>query len=52
MDGKWYHITIPVRGLKEMIDLGVPFDGSSIPGMKGVESGDMIFMPMTWKQLK
>ncbi|MCB5245747.1 MAG: glutamine synthetase beta-grasp domain-containing protein, partial [Candidatus Cloacimonetes bacterium] len=45
MDGRWYHITIPVRGLKEVTDLGVPFDGSSIPGMKSVESGDMILMP-------
>ncbi|HQC58592.1 MAG TPA: type I glutamate--ammonia ligase [Candidatus Syntrophosphaera thermopropionivorans] len=45
MDGKWYHITIPARGLKEVLDSGVPFDGSSIPGMKGVESGDMILMP-------
>ena len=47
MDGRWYHITFPARGLDEVLRLGVPFDGSSIPGMRSVESGDMVLMPDT-----
>jgi glutamine synthetase len=45
LDGRWYHITFPARGLEEVLLLGVPFDGSSIPGMRSVESGDMVLMP-------
>lgn len=45
LDGRWYHITFPTRGLDEVIELGIPFDGSSIPGMTTVESGDMVLMP-------
>lgn len=45
MDGRWYHITFPARGLDDVLALGVPFDGSSIPGMTSVESGDMVLMP-------
>ena len=45
LDGKWYHITFPARRLDFVLERGVPFDGSSIPGMKDVESGDMILMP-------
>ncbi|OQC09142.1 MAG: Glutamine synthetase [Candidatus Cloacimonetes bacterium ADurb.Bin088] len=45
LDGRWYHITFPTRGLEEVLELGIPFDGSSIPGMKSVESGDMVLMP-------
>lgn len=45
LDGKWYHITFPARGLDEVLQRGVPFDGSSIPGMRAVESGDMVLMP-------
>ena len=45
LDGRWYHITFPTRGLEEAIELGIPFDGSSIPGMTSVESGDMVLMP-------
>ncbi len=45
LDGRWYHITFPTRGLEEVIELGIPFDGSSIPGMTSVESGDMVLMP-------
>jgi glutamine synthetase len=43
--GRWYHITFPVRRLDYVVENGIPFDGSSIPGMKSVESGDMILMP-------
>ncbi|MDD3051294.1 MAG: type I glutamate--ammonia ligase [Candidatus Cloacimonetes bacterium] len=43
--GRWYHITFPARRLDYVIENGVSFDGSSIPGMKSVESGDMVLMP-------
>lgn len=45
LDGKWYHITFPARRLEFVLEHGVPFDGSSIPGMRSVESGDMTLMP-------
>jgi glutamine synthetase len=45
LDGKWYHITFPARRLDFVLEHGVPFDGSSIPGMRDVESGDMVLMP-------
>ena len=45
LDGKWYHITFPARRLDKALLRGVPFDGSSIPGMRAVESGDMVLMP-------
>lgn len=45
LEGKWYHINLPVTRFDSLIELGVPFDGSSIPGMKSVESGDMVLMP-------
>jgi glutamine synthetase len=45
LDGRWYHITFPARRLEGVLLRGVPFDGSSIPGMKSVEAGDMVLMP-------
>ncbi len=45
LDGRWYHITFPARRLENVLKRGVPFDGSSIPGMRAVESGDMVLMP-------
>ncbi|HQP63422.1 MAG TPA: glutamine synthetase, partial [Candidatus Cloacimonas sp.] len=44
LDGKWYHITFPARNIAEVMESGIPFDGSSIPGMRSVESGDMVLM--------
>ncbi len=41
----WYHISFPVRRLEYVLEHGIPFDGSSIPGMKSVEAGDMVMMP-------
>jgi glutamine synthetase len=41
----WYHISFPARRLEHVLEHGIPFDGSSIPGMKTVESGDMVMMP-------
>lgn len=45
LDGKWYHITFPARRIENVLKRGIPFDGSSIPGMRSVESGDMVLMP-------
>ncbi|MEN6445954.1 MAG: type I glutamate--ammonia ligase [Candidatus Cloacimonas sp.] len=45
LDGKWYHITFPARSIAEVMEIGIPFDGSSIAGMRSVESGDMVLMP-------
>jgi len=41
----WYHISFPARRLEYVLEKGIPFDGSSIPGMRSVEAGDMILMP-------
>ncbi len=43
--GNWYHLGIPVAGLESLLKDGVPFDGSSVPGMRSVESGDMLLFP-------
>ena len=43
--GNWYHISFPARRLEYVVENGIPFDGSSIPGMKSVEAGDMILLP-------
>jgi glutamine synthetase len=43
--GNWYHITFPSRRLDHVLKNGIPFDGSSIPGMKSVEAGDMVLLP-------
>ena len=43
--GNWYHITFPPRRLEHVLEHGIPFDGSSIPGMKSVEAGDMVLLP-------
>ena len=43
--GNWYHITFPVRRLDHVMHNGIPFDGSSVPGMRSVEAGDMLLIP-------
>jgi glutamine synthetase len=43
--GNWYHISFPPRRLERVLETGIPFDGSSIPGMNSVESGDMALLP-------
>lgn len=45
LKGCGYHITFPARNLEAIMKEGIPFDGSSIPGMKSVEAGDMVLMP-------
>ena len=41
----WYHITFPADKLESVVRDGIPFDASSIPGMRSVESGDMLLIP-------
>ena len=43
--GNWYHLRFPVARLPFVLEHGVPFDGSSVPGMLSVESGDMLLLP-------
>ena len=44
--GRWHHITLPVKMIeKGLFENGVAFDGSSIPGFKSLESGDMLMIP-------
>ncbi len=44
--GRWRHITIPAeRACEELFSEGEPFDASSTPGYKTVESGDMVMIP-------
>lgn len=43
--GNWYHITFPSRRLDHVMEHGIPFDGSSIPGMSLVQSGDQVLLP-------
>lgn len=44
--GRWYHLTIPTRRIsKRLFEDGEPFDGSSLPGYRSVESGDMVIIP-------
>lgn len=45
LKGCGYHITFPARKLDQVMEIGIPFDGSSIPGMKSVEAGDMVLIP-------
>jgi glutamine synthetase len=44
--GAWHHVTLPAARLDEKVfTVGVPFDGSSIPGFKRVQGGDMVLLP-------
>jgi glutamine synthetase len=44
--GQWHHLTIPASRLSEATFFeGEAFDGSSIPGFKSVEAGDMVLLP-------
>ena len=43
--GNWYHISFPARRLDYVLEHGIAFDGSSIPGMRSVEAGDMVLLP-------
>ncbi len=44
--GRWHHLTMPTQRLNEdIITNGEAFDGSSTPGFKSVEGGDMALIP-------
>lgn len=44
--GAWHHITLPANAVSlTTFSEGVGFDGSSIPGFKTVESGDLVLVP-------
>ncbi len=44
--GKEQHMTLPAHRVEEeLFETGVMFDGSSMPGWKGVECSDMILLP-------
>ncbi|MFA4986991.1 MAG: glutamine synthetase beta-grasp domain-containing protein, partial [Candidatus Brocadiia bacterium] len=44
--GHWHTLTIPAPKVnEELFTLGEPFDGSSVPGFKTTEAGDMVLLP-------
>src|SRR5690606_23954863 len=44
--GKEHHLTVPSKRVdEEMLEAGLPFDGSSIAGWKGIEASDMLLIP-------
>ncbi|MFZ5515084.1 MAG: type I glutamate--ammonia ligase [Candidatus Zhuqueibacterota bacterium] len=44
--GRWHHITIPISQFDETVfTRGIAFDGSSVPGFKKLEAGDMVLIP-------
>lgn len=44
--GGWHHISLPPSQLDpSIVEEGVGFDGSSTPGFKTIESGDMVLVP-------
>ena len=46
--GKAHHISLPAIEVDEETFVnGVAFDGSSIPGFKGIEQSDMVMIPDT-----
>lgn len=45
--GGWHTLTVPASGVKiENLDSAIPFDGSSVPGLRQVESGDIGIRPI------
>lgn len=48
LSGKAHHITVPaVEVEEETFEIGVAFDGSSIPGFRSIEESDMVMLPDT-----
>lgn len=48
LSGRAHHISVPASEVEEeTFANGVAFDGSSIPGFKGIEESDMVMMPDT-----
>ncbi|WAH37664.1 type I glutamate--ammonia ligase [Alicyclobacillus dauci] len=45
--GRQHHVTIPaVEVTDELLEVGTPFDGSSIQGFRSIEDSDMIMRPI------
>ncbi len=48
LSGKAQHISLPASEVEEeTFENGVAFDGSSIPGFRGIEQSDMVMLPDT-----
>jgi glutamine synthetase len=48
LSGRAHHISLPATEVEEStFEIGVAFDGSSIPGFKGIEESDMVMLPDT-----
>jgi glutamine synthetase len=45
LTGVLHHITIPFERFEKIVHEGVGADGSSLPGYKAVEKGDMLLLP-------
>ncbi len=46
--GREHHLTVPAQTVDEdRLESGLPFDGSSLPGWKGIEASDMLLIPDT-----
>ncbi|OLZ10556.1 type I glutamate--ammonia ligase [Sulfobacillus thermosulfidooxidans] len=46
LPGTWQHVTIPVSEVDEdTFTNGIPFDGSSLRGFRGIEESDMLMIP-------
>ncbi|MBD3168746.1 MAG: type I glutamate--ammonia ligase [candidate division Zixibacteria bacterium] len=44
--GRMHHVTITAAEFNDQLfESGIPFDGSSVPGFKSVEAGDMALIP-------
>ncbi|MCP4550252.1 MAG: type I glutamate--ammonia ligase [bacterium] len=45
--GAWHHISLPASSFGEhTFKRGIAFDGSSVPGFKKLEAGDMVLLPV------
>ncbi|MBM3633121.1 MAG: type I glutamate--ammonia ligase [Alphaproteobacteria bacterium] len=46
LSGAWHHMSMPISAVTEnLIQEGIFFDGSSIPGWKAIHESDMILIP-------
>lgn len=44
--GREHHLTLPAHAVDEdRLESGIAFDGSSLPGWKGIEASDMVLIP-------
>lgn len=46
LPGTWQHVTVPVSEIDhDSLSYGIPFDGSSLRGFRGIEESDMLMVP-------